>query len=392
MDWSLHLNTIAKPFKKGTAEALPANVFKITIETADLQPGFYDIHISLDSGMAKPTLGQCTFGWKPKEMALRETRPADFKEYWSKAMAEYAAMPLDLKIEDEVKTFKGKEIDQYNVKSACLPPDYDPTGHKCEEVQSCKISFAGIGGGRVYAWLAKPKGNGPFPGMLVLPGGGFAARPRPLEHARHGYVAIDVQIHEQDVDLAKYPTLPGYYDHEVWEPNDKFYYRNVYLRAWRALDALCAQKEVDTDRIVVAGGSQGGRLSIVLPGMDKRIKAAVPCIPHCSNYPHLQWVTACNKAEKDGADLRGAPPVVETPDGRCMVYYDPMNFAPDVECPVFFNAGLTDPVSPPYSVWASFNRLGTKDKTITPLPGMSHDWSAEFDRRAWRWLEEKLGK
>jgi len=70
-----------------------------------------------------------------------------------------------------------------------------------------------------------------------------------------------------------------------------------------------------------------------------------------------------------------------------MAYFDPMNFAPDIKCPVLMNAGLIDPVSPPYSVWAAYNRLGTGNKTMIPLPGLAHDWSAEFDRRAWRWLD-----
>ena len=53
---------------------------------------------------------------------------------------------------------------------------------------------------------------------------------------------------------------------------------------------------------------------------------------------------------------------------------------------------LIDYVSPPSHVWADFLRLGSKDKSMTPLPGLGHDWSAEFDRRAWRWLDSKLNK
>ena len=89
-------------------------------------------------------------------------------------------------------------------------------------------------------------------------------------------------------------------------------------------------------------------------------------------------------------DLVGAPPQVDDAEGRCFAYYDPMNFAPDVHCPVLMNAGLIDPVSPPFSPWAVFNRLGTSDKEIIPLPGLGHDWSAEFDRMAWHWLDKRF--
>ena len=401
MTYALHFNMVHTPFLTGKAEGLPANLFKITINTDTLKPGFYDIRVKLDVGLEKvkfwpdgkeePVQGVCTFGWKAGEMPLRDTRPADFRTFWDKAMADYQKIPLDAKIESEVRIFKGKEIDDYNVKSACLPPNYDPEGCKFNEVESFKISFAGPDGGRVYAWLAKPVGNGPFPAMLVLPGGGFAARPRPLEHARHGYLAIDMQIHGQDVDLPKYELIPGHFDHVVYEPVDKHYYWNVYLRAARAVDYICSRTDVDQKRIVTVGGSQGGRLSIVVPALDKRIAATVPAINHASNHPHWEWVEKCNKEPKsNGADLTGAPEQPATPEAICWSYYDPMNFAPDVKCPAFLNAGLIDPISPPYASFAAFRKLGSSDKTMVPLAGLGHDWSAEFDRSAWRWLNSKL--
>jgi cephalosporin-C deacetylase-like acetyl esterase len=140
--------------------------------------------------------------------------------------------------------------------------------------------YAGPDWGRVYGWLATPKGNGPFPVMLVHPGAGFAARPRPLEHARHRYLSLDIQVHGQDVDLDKYGIISG--------------------------------------------------------------------------------------------------------------HYDPMNFAPDIKCPALMNGGLVDPVSPPENVFAVFARLTSKEKSLVPLPGLGQDWSAEFDRSAWNWLDKNL--
>jgi len=409
LTWSLHRNMVQTAFQTGKAKALPSNRFKISVDTAKLPPGFYDLRVKLDVGQPKPLDGVCVFGWKTDQMAIRKTRPADFKAFWDKALAENAKIPLDPKIEDEVKTFKGKEIDAYNALFAALPPSpYDPEGIKTDEVESFKISFAGPDGGRVYAWLAKPKGNGPFPAMLVLPGAGFNARPRPLEHARHGFLAIDIQVHGQDVDLPKYEHLPGCTDNWTFEPADKFYMMNVYLRATRAVDYLCSREDVNKKRVVTVGGSQGGRLSIVVPALDKRVVATVPSIAWGGNYPNLAWSSKCNGLQNpedrpstpgyvmgpktDGMDLVGAPPQPDTAAAKCNAYYDPMNFAPDVKCPVFINSGLIDYISPPTDIWATYLRLGTKDKTMTPLPGLGHDWSAEFDRRAWRWLDSKFGQ
>ncbi len=177
LTWTLHRNMIDKPFRSGKAEALPANQFRIRIVPEGLPPGFYDLKVILDTGMRsidpkdqRPVRGVCTFGWRAAEMAVRNSRPADFNTFWERAKARLAAIPLDVRNETPMQTFNRPQIDAYNLTSACLPADYDPQGHKVEEVESCKISFAGPDGGRVYAWLAKPKGAGPFPAMLVLPG------------------------------------------------------------------------------------------------------------------------------------------------------------------------------------------------------------------------------
>jgi len=412
MRWTLHRNMVEKPFREGLAEALPANRFVIAIPTAGLHPGFYDLRVTLDSGMvnaekdrlkARPVRGVCTFGWKADRMAIVESRPADFKAFWDEARAKLAKIPLDAR-EGPLQTFGPQEINDYNRTSAALPPDYDPAGHKSETVESGKVDFAGPDGGRVYGWLAKPEGTSPFPAMLVLPGAGFNARPRPLEHARHGYVALDIQVHGRDVDLTEYPRLPGYYDDIVYEPTSAYYYYHVYLRCLQALNYLRSRPDVDPTRLVVVGGSQGGRLAIVLAGLDPHVAAAVPCIAWGANEPHARWITHLNSyvpgkwppvvdpalVKSDGMEVAGAPPLFTGPEERCLAYYDPMNFAPEAQCPALFNAGLIDPVSPPYGVFAAFNRWGGKDKTMVALDGLGHDWSAEFDRRAWRWLKSVL--
>jgi hypothetical protein len=58
--------------------------------------------------------------------------------------------------------------------------------------------------------------------------------------------------------------------------------------------------------------------------------------------------------------------------------------------PSLFNAGLIDPIAPSYGVFAVFNRWAGKDKTMVALDGLGHDWSAEFDRHAWKWLDGVL--
>lgn len=411
--WTLCRNMIHTPFRRGEAEALPANRFRIRLPTAGLHAGFYDLRVELDSGvlrddkdalMRRPVRGVCTFGWKAAEMALPDSRPADFAAFWSAAKARLAAIPPAAH-GGPMQVFDNAAIDAYNLASACLPPDFDPQGHRAERVESGKVDFNGPDGGRVHGWLAKPMGHGPFPAMLVLPGGGFAARPRPLDHARHGYLALDLQVHGQEVDLATYPQIPGYFADFVHEPVAGAYFHNIHLRCLQAVEYLVSRPDVDPNRIVVVGGSQGGRLAVVVAGLDRRIRAAVPAIAHFGNQPYLRWAARCNGyadlgdaavdpriALSDGMEVAGAPPVETDVIGRCAAYYDPMNFAPDIRCPTMFNVGLVDPVSPPVSVFAAYNRIPRTDKTMMVLDGLGHDWCPAFDRAAYRWLDRVLGK
>jgi cephalosporin-C deacetylase len=199
---------------------------------------------------------------------------------------------------------------------------------------------------------------------------------------------MDINVHGQDVNWKEYPSIPGNNSDPKFAPVSDYYY-NVHLRCLQAVNYLLSRPDVDPSRIVVVGGSQGGRLSVVVAGLDPRIAAAVPAIAHCANQPYGAW---SHGRVSDGMELTGAPPVPNDPAGRCAAYYDPMNYAPDIHCPVLMNGGLIDPISPPYGVWAVYNRLGSTDKSIVAHDGHGHDWSAEFDRRAWKWLNSVLKK
>lgn len=403
MTWSLTRDTFLKPFSEGVAEAMSANRFRIRLSTAQWHPGFYNLHVNLDAGNGKPITGICCLGYRASEMAVTDTRPDDFASFWRQARATLQNIPLKVR-QSPMERFPAEQINRYNVDHAALPPDFDPAEHACEEVESCKVSFAGPDGGRVHGWLAKPIGPGPFPAMLVLPGGGFAARPRPLEHARHGFLALDIQVHGQEVDLPTYPQIPGHFGDCVYQPIQSYYYHAVHLRALQAMNYLAGHPDVDNRRIALCGGSQGGRLSVVVAALDQRVAAAIPAIAHHGNEPYRVWSRQCNGVSpadanatgaeagpiSDGMDRPGPPMPDATAANRCLAYYDTMNFAPDVRCPVLMNAGLLDPVSFPSGVFAIFNRLGTNDKQMIAMPGLAHDWSASFDRYAWRWLDQKM--
>jgi cephalosporin-C deacetylase-like acetyl esterase len=387
LDWALCRNLVRTPVLTGRCPPQPGNVYRIAIPTRDLTPGFYDLRVKVHYSDAGAGEGMTTFGWKINDEPIVEYRPPDFDAFWDQAVADLRRIPLDLHVELQ-KTLRGDEIGKYNFEHAALPEHPDPAGEKYDQIEVYKVDFASYNGKRVYAYFCKPVGKGPFPGLLVLPGAGTGPRPAPVEHAAHGFAAMDLQVHNQPVDLdrEKYPPYP---EEDLSAPEKMVHYY-VYLNSLQAVSALAACPGVDPERLACAGGSQGGRLSIVVPALDHRIKATVPALAHYAYLPWLHWTERMNKQKKSGAE--GFTPRALRPTQRLVAesYFDIVNFAPLVRCPVLMNAGLIDPVSPPTGVFAVYRSL-TCPKQIVPLPTCGHDLSFAFDREAFRWLEERLG-
>ena len=62
------------------------------------------------------------------------------------------------------------------------------------------VMIAGHNGDRIHAYVARPSGNGPFPGMLLIhhaPGWDEWYKEATLRFARHGYMAISPNLYDR---------------------------------------------------------------------------------------------------------------------------------------------------------------------------------------------------
>lgn len=114
------------------------------------------------------------------------------------------------------------------------------------------IPYTKVGDRELKLDMAEPaEGDGPFPAVVFIHGGGWAAGDkkdyRPLLDvlARHGYVAISVQYRFAPKDI--FPAQV----HDV-------------KAAVRWLRAHAKEHKVDPDRIGATGGSAGGHLALML--------------------------------------------------------------------------------------------------------------------------------
>jgi len=136
---------------------------------------------------------------------------------------------------------------------------------------------------RIFAYVARPaEGQGPFPAMVLVHGGGGKAFHDWAEHwAKRGYVAIAMDTAgcgpkgrlsdggPDQSDATKFRNFTEAETREMWT-------YHAVAAVVLAHSLLLSLPEVDPHRIGLTGISWGGYLTCIVAGIDDRFKVAVP--------------------------------------------------------------------------------------------------------------------
>jgi cephalosporin-C deacetylase-like acetyl esterase len=326
-------------------------------------PGFLQCRVTVKNG-DQSTSGLVAAGFSPEKIVPAAKLPADFDSFWGESKQELSGIPLDAKL---------TPVERPN------EPD----------VSVYKINLANVDKTRVYGWLSVPKKPGLHPAVLGVPGAGVYPQGPSTQFARLGALSLNISVHDMDVDLpasayaeANAGTLKGY-PHQGKSDRDKFYYRRVVLGCVRALDYLTSRTDWDSRHLAVVGSSQGGALSLITGGVDRRVTAISANVPAMCDHPGYtidrvsgwpQLGEQGNAAAKDAIT-------------RTSAYYDAVNFARAFRGPALVGVGFIDRTCPPTSVYAAYNVLrGTKEIVTSPL--MGHAVDPRFSRRQEAFLQD----
>ncbi len=293
-------------------------------------PGFYRVRVwAVVDGRRYE--GLATAGFEPEKIQPTVKEPADFDAFWTKAIEEARKFSLDPKI--------------------TLMPE------RCTgDVNVYHISFQNDGfASRIYGILAIPKKPGKYPAILKVPGAGIRPYAGDARLASLGFITLEIGIHGIPVilDPQVYLDLNGgaLAGYNTIRMNDKntHYYKRVYVGCVRAVDFIYTLPEFNGTDVAVTGGSQGGALTIVTAGLDKRIKCAAALYPAlCDHTGYLNkraggWPHYFKNAEPK-------PGEVET-----LQYFDVVNFARRITVPGFYTWGYNDLTCPPTSMYSAYN-------------------------------------
>lgn len=225
-------------------------------------------------------------------------------------------------------------------------------------------------GAKLYGILSMPKKPGKYPALLKVPGAGIRPYYGDIGIASEGIIVFEIGIHGIPVNLQQglYDDMVAQYQNNYWDNNnndrDQYFFKRVYMGCVKANDFLCSLPEWDGKNLGVTGQSQGGALSLVTAGLDKRVTAAFVI------HPALCDLTG------DLFDRAGGWPAPFADKSKwtkgshkdkieALQYYDAVNFAKRINCPVFFTYGYNDDIVPPTSMLAAYNVINApKDQLI----------------------------
>ena len=189
---------------------------------------------------------------------------------------------------------------------------------------------------RVFAYYGRPEGEGPFPGVVLVHGGGGTAFPDWVRHwVQRGYAAIAMDLNGHGPggrlpeggppmnDAAIFRDFTGDEVREMWT-------YHAVAAIIRAHSLLRARTEVDPRRTAITGISWGGYLTGIVAGLDHRFKAAVPVYGCGFIHENSCWVAPY--FSRMSAEQRQ----------RWAEQFDPSRYLPQVQCPMLFVNGTND--------------------------------------------------
>jgi cephalosporin-C deacetylase len=229
------------------------------------------------------------------------------------------------------------------------------------------VTFSGYGGQAIKGWLLLPaQREGRLPCVVEYLGYG-GGRGLPLQwlgwsSAGFAHLVMDTRgqgsawlqgdTPDPEPDGAN-PQYPGFMTRGVLAPAT-YYYRRVFTDAVRAVEAARSHPAVDPERIAVAGGSQGGGITLAVAGLEPGVQAALPDVPFLCMYRRATQIVNSFPYGEIAAYLKTHRDKIEQVF-HTLSYFDGLNFAARARASALFSVGLMDETCPPSTVYAAYN-------------------------------------
>lgn len=303
--------------------------------------------------------------------AGRNPRPADFDEYWHRALA---------------------ELDAVDPK-----PELVPAQVKASFAECFHLYFTGVGRARVHAKYLRPRARGKGPALLEFHGytnhsGDFAPK---LGWVAAGFCVAALDCRGQggrseDVGGARGTTHSGHIIRGLEDGADALLFRQIFLDTALLARIVMNFDEVDPSRVGAHGASQGGALTLACAALEPRIRRIAPVYPFLSDYQRVWEMDLAKDAYHElRIFFRHHDPTHERIDEwfRRLGYIDVQHLAPRIRAEVMMAIGLMDTVCPPSSQFAAYNKLRSPKSRVI-YPDFAHEHLPGWADREWAFFAE----
>ncbi|NLF38546.1 acetylxylan esterase [bacterium] len=292
-----------------------------------------------------------------------QTKQPDFDAFWADTLAAVNGKPLDV---------QGGRID-----------------YPISRLDVRDITYSGLDGTRVKAWLILPPEaktrNVP---CIAAYHGASGSRGTPAwftQYTSMGCAVVTMDFRMQggltgsDTGFLGSSKL-GWTALGVTDKRTSYYY-HVLTDGLRLLRVAKETQGIDPKRIAVEGGSQGGGTALTMAALDTDVALCLADVPS-SCWFEKRLLDRTGGAADIANFIRIHPELVDDVM-KTLSYFDNINLAPRITCPVFVSCGMKDNVCPPECVYAAYNKI-TSEKRIVPYP------YAEHSGGEWRQQDKKL--
>lgn len=287
-------------------------------------------------------------------------KPADFDQYWERALRDLDAQPLDYEL---------------------VPAEFTSGLAECFH-----LYFTGVGGARVHCKYVRPRkaSSEKGPGVVMFHGyscdsGDWLEK---VAYAAHGISVLAMDCRGQgglseDNLTVQGTTIRGHIIRGIDDPDpDNLYYRNVFLDTAQTARILMAMPEVDPARVGAFGLSQGGGLTVACASLEPRIAVAVSVYPFLSDYKRAWEANITTSAyEEINYYFRFFDPHHLREEGvfNRLGYIDIQNLADRIQGKVLWVTGLVDTICPPSTQFAAYNKI-TAPKNLMVYHEYGHEY------------------
>lgn len=288
-----------------------------------------------------------------EKVAVPPTREPDFDAFWEKTLR--------------------------RVRKAALRVAWKPVAYPIGSMEVRDLVFRGLDGTKVRAWYILPRHRGRKVPVVISYHGAGGSRANPAAHAPWTAMGYAVIAHDYRLQGGATGSESGFTAGNAkngWFTLGLFEREGHYLfhsatDALRVVDVALGLPEIDPRRVAVHGGSQGGGTALTVAALRPEVGLCLADVPSNCWFEKRLFDEAGGVGEMVGY-LKNHPdriPLVL----RNLSYFDNLNLAERITCPVLVSCGLRDPVCPPPNVYAAYNRIPAGRKRIVTYPFCKHE-------------------